>query len=45
MIGDSLTAVETLVGLSERFGVELSAADLLEAPTPAGLAARVRRHA
>jgi thioesterase domain-containing protein/acyl carrier protein len=41
--GDSLTAVETLVGLSERFGVELSAADLLEAPTPAGLAARVRR--
>ena len=39
--GDSLSAVEVLVGLSERFGIELSAADLLEAPTPAALVARV----
>ena len=38
--GDSLSAVELLGELSERSGVELSAADLLEAPTPAGLAAR-----
>ncbi len=40
--GDSLSAVEALVGLSERLGVEVSAADLLEAPTPAALAARLR---
>ena len=40
--GDSLSAVEMLTTVSERLGVELSAADLLEAPTPAGLAARAR---
>jgi amino acid adenylation domain-containing protein len=40
--GDSLSAVEALTAVSERLGVELSAADLLEAPTPAGLAARAR---
>ena len=39
--GDSLSAVEVLVTLSEQSGVELSAADLLEAPTPAALAARI----
>jgi amino acid adenylation domain-containing protein len=38
--GDSLSAVELLVALSERTGTELSAADLLEAPTPATLARR-----
>lgn len=43
--GDSLSAVEALVGLSERFGVEVSAADLLEAPTPAALAARMEQSA
>ncbi len=39
--GDSLSAVEVLVTLSERSGIELSAADLLEAPTPAALAERI----
>ncbi len=38
--GDSLSAVELLGVVSERLGRELSAADLLEAPTPAALAAR-----
>ena len=37
--GDSLSAVELLGVVSERLGRELSAADLLEAPTPATLAA------
>ena len=41
--GDSLSAVETLAWLSESLGVELSVADLLEAPTAAGLARRARR--
>jgi amino acid adenylation domain-containing protein len=41
--GDSLSAVEALACLSEELGAELSAADLLEAPTPAGLAARARQ--
>lgn len=39
--GDSLSAVEILAAISERFGIELSAADLLEAPTPAALGGRV----
>jgi amino acid adenylation domain-containing protein len=39
--GDSLSAVEALAALERSLGAELSAADLLEAPTPAGLAARV----
>lgn len=34
--------MELLTGLSDRLGAELTAADLLEAPTPAGLAARAR---
>jgi amino acid adenylation domain-containing protein len=40
--GDSLSAVELLAALSERLGapLELSAADLLEGPTPAALAVR-----
>ncbi len=38
--GDSLSAVEVLVAISDRFGVELSAADLLEASTPAALVGR-----
>ena len=38
--GDSLSAVEILTITSERLGVELTAADLIESPTPAGLAAR-----
>ena len=38
--GDSLSAVEMLASLSEGLGVELSVTDLLEAPTPAGLASR-----
>jgi amino acid adenylation domain-containing protein len=38
--GDSLSAVELLANLSERLGAPLSVTDLLEAPTPAGLAAR-----
>ena len=38
--GDSLSAVELLTLLGERFGKDLSAVDLLEAPTPATLAAR-----
>jgi amino acid adenylation domain-containing protein len=37
--GDSLSAVELLAVLSERSGRELAAADLLEHPTPAALAA------
>ena len=41
--GDSLSAVELLASLSDALGVELEAADLLEAPTPAGLAARAGR--
>ena len=41
--GDSLSAVELLASLSDELVAELSAADLLEAPTPAGLAARARR--
>ena len=41
--GDSLSAVELLAGLSERLGAELAVADLLEGPTPAGLAARASR--
>jgi amino acid adenylation domain-containing protein len=41
--GDSLSAVELLVSLSDALGAELSAADLLEAPTPAALAARAGR--
>ncbi len=40
--GDSLSAVELLAVLSDGLGVELTAADLLEAPTPAGLSARAR---
>ncbi len=40
--GDSLSAVEALTALSASRGSEVSAADLLEAPTPASLAARVR---
>jgi amino acid adenylation domain-containing protein len=40
--GDSLSAVELLTALGRCLGAELSAADLLEAPTPAGLAARAR---
>jgi amino acid adenylation domain-containing protein len=40
--GDSLSAVEALAALERSLGAELSAADLLEAPTPAGLAARAR---
>ena len=39
--GDSLSAVEVLVSLSELSGIELSAADLLEAPTPAALSERI----
>jgi amino acid adenylation domain-containing protein len=38
--GDSLSAVELLANLAERLGAPLSVTDLLEAPTPAGLAAR-----
>ena len=38
--GDSLSAVEMLAIASETFEVELTVADLLEAPTPAALAAR-----
>ena len=38
--GDSLSAVEMLAIASDALGVELSAADLVEAPTPSGLAAR-----
>jgi amino acid adenylation domain-containing protein len=41
--GDSLSAVELLAGLSDRLGAELTAADLLEAPTPASLTARAAR--
>jgi amino acid adenylation domain-containing protein len=41
--GDSLSAVELLASLSDALGNELSAADLLEAPTPAALAARAGR--
>lgn len=41
--GDSLSAVELLTGLSDAFGAELSVADLLESPTPAGMARRARR--
>jgi amino acid adenylation domain-containing protein len=40
--GDSLSAVELLAVLGRSLGRELTAADLLEAPTPAGLAARTR---
>ncbi len=40
--GDSLSAVELLAVLSDGLGAELTAADFLEAPTPAGLAARAR---
>jgi thioesterase domain-containing protein/acyl carrier protein len=40
--GDSLSAVELLTALGRTLGAELSAADLLEAPTPAGLAGRTR---
>jgi amino acid adenylation domain-containing protein len=38
--GDSLSAVELLAELSARTGAELSAADLVEGPTPAALGAR-----
>ena len=38
--GDSLSAVELLMILGDRVGAELSAADVIEAPTPAGLSAR-----
>jgi amino acid adenylation domain-containing protein len=41
--GDSLAAVTALSAASDALGVELSAADLIEAPTPAALAARARR--
>src|SRR5262249_45642950 len=41
--GDSLAAVTALTAASDARGLELSAADLLEAPTPAALAARARR--
>lgn len=40
--GDSLSAVELLTCLSDGLGTELSVADLLEASTPAALAARAR---
>jgi amino acid adenylation domain-containing protein len=40
--GDSLSAVAALADASDALGVELSAADLLESPAPAGLAARAR---
>lgn len=40
--GDSLAAVTLLAIASDALGVELSAADLLEAPTPSSLAARAR---
>ena len=40
--GDSLAAVDALAAASRDLGVELSAADLLENPTPRGLAARAR---
>ncbi len=40
--GDSLSAIDALTALSVSRGSEVSAADLLEAPTPAALAARVR---
>jgi amino acid adenylation domain-containing protein len=40
--GDSLSAVELLTCLSDGLGTELSVTDLLEAPTPAALAARAR---
>jgi amino acid adenylation domain-containing protein len=43
--GDSLAAVGALLHVTEAYGKELSAADLLEAPTPAGLAARIRSEA
>jgi thioesterase domain-containing protein/acyl carrier protein len=43
--GDSLSAVELLASLSEKLGAELTVTDLLEAPTPAGLAARAGRGA
>jgi thioesterase domain-containing protein/acyl carrier protein len=41
--GSSLSAIEALARLSARLGTELAAADLLEAPTPAALAARALR--
>ena len=41
--GDSLAAVTALSAASDALGVELSAADLIAAPTPSALAARARR--
>ncbi len=41
--GDSLAAVTALAAVSDALGVELSAAELLEAPTPSALAALARR--
>ncbi|MGE5276239.1 MAG: AMP-binding protein [Acidobacteriota bacterium] len=41
--GSSLSGIEALALLSARLGTELAAADLLEAPTPAALAARALR--
>jgi len=41
--GDSLAAVTALAVASDALGVELSAEDLLEAPTPSALAERARR--
>jgi len=38
--GDSLSAVDLLASLEETLGSDLSVADLLENPTPSGLAAR-----
>lgn len=43
--GSSLSAIEALARLSSLLDTELSAAELLEAPTPAALAARALRRA
>ncbi|WP_197367373.1 acyl carrier protein, partial [Streptomyces clavuligerus] len=39
--GTSLTAVRALARIRERVGGELGLADLMEDPTPVGLAARI----
>lgn len=41
--GDSLSALELVAAIAERWGVDLPASTLLDAPTPAQLGARLRR--
>jgi len=40
--GDSLLATRVLSAVARRYGAELTFEDFLQAPTPAGLATRIR---